>query len=473
MSRLFSCKSHLFKQFKHFFSTSFRPRFDYDAIAQNVDLIAKSAEQRKLKSFNAQHLKELLHKYEEIEIKLKKAKESAQECTEAIKNTKDKTEKQKLIAQAAPFKAATSTIQAEFDEIHAQLEATAAKIPNSISEHTPIGSVEDFRIIKQRKNNNNYNFSHEMAQNYSDHLALGAKHDLFDFERGGNTAGSRFYYLKNEGALLELALINYSVAFLVRKGFEIILPPDLVLSGFIHATGFQPRDTKETQIYAVDKEIADLSLVATAEIPIAAYFAGQTLDLAEPRRVVAFGHCFRTEAGGLGREHKGLYRVHQFSKVEMFVVCDAESSSQCFDELVALQQELYDSLGLNYRVLELSSADLGSPAHRKIDCEAEMISRMKFNINGGYGEISSTSNCTDYQARRLNIKNSRGEFVHTLNGTAVAIPRMLLSIIEQFQRQDGTIEIPAVLQPYMMGIHQIPHNSLTRKPLPSKRKDIK
>lgn len=290
-----------------------------------------------------------------------------------------------------------------------------------------------------------------------------------NLEAGSEVCGSRFYYLQHELALLELALINYTMHLLVRKGWTPILPPDMVKSQFVSACGFQPRDVEGTNSQIYEVKDSELSLVGTAEIPLASMYNSRELDglPSKPVKHVAFGHAFRTEAGGSGLAIRGLYRVHQFSKVELFAIATpGAQTEQVFDEILTIQQELYSSLGLTYRVLEIPSEDLGAPAYRKVDMEAWMPGRVTAEspIPGSWGEISSTSNCTDYQARRLGIKYRDGKekhFAHTLNGTAAAIPRLLIAILEQHQNEEGTeVRIPDVLQPFMMGIKTIPDQQI-------------
>lgn len=257
--------------------------------------------------------------------------------------------------------------------------------------------------------------------------------------------------------MLELALVNYAMQTMVKKGFTPYLPPDLTHTDLLHGTGFQPRSDEHNQSYTV-KTSPPLTLIGTSEIPMAGLFRNQILSISDiPKRLVAFSHCFRNEAGGLGQATKGIYRVHQFSKVELFAVTAPEDSERMFEELVDAQEELYKGLELHYRVIDVPADDLGHPAHRKIDMEAYMPG----HAGGTYGEISSASNCTDYQSRRLNIRfkesqQSRTRFVHTLNATACAIPRLILSIMEQHQQADGTIRIPRALSPFLMGAERIP-----------------
>ncbi|CAK9078931.1 unnamed protein product [Durusdinium trenchii] len=316
--------------------------------------------------------------------------------------------------------------------------------------------------------------------------------DLFDFESGGKVSGQKFLYFKNGAALLELALIQWATHQAVKRGFQPFIPPDLVRAPVVAGCGFAPRDDEATQrfggfvedslcaelpppatrpverpplqtggaslllrIYEVSD--SDLCLAGTAEIPMAGMFLNETLIASKelPKRLVAFSHAFRTEAGSSGSENRGIYRLHQFSKVELFAVTrsEVEESNKMLEEIRALEEELFTELGLCFRVLDMPTEELGAPAYRKYDMEAWMPGLEK------WGEISSCSSCTDFQARRLNIRhkeeyNQKGnlQFAHTLNGTACAVPRMIISILETFQNEDGSVSIPEVLQPYMMGM---------------------
>jgi len=284
-----------------------------------------------------------------------------------------------------------------------------------------------------------------------DHVQLAEKLDLIDFEAAARVAGHGFYFLRNEAVLLELALQRYAVGILQAAGFTPTTTPDLARNDVLEGIGFLPRGP-ETQIYSIEN--SDLSLVATAEITLGGMLAGQTIDAERlPLRVCGISHCFRTEAGAHGRATRGLYRVHQFTKVEMFAFTLPDQSDAMLEELRSIECRLFDGLEIPYRVVDTATGDLGGPAYRKFDLEAWMPGR------GDYGEVTSTSNCTDYQARRLNIrfrrKGEKGtQFVHTLNGTAIAISRALIAVLENHQQADGSVIVPEALRPFA-GIDQI------------------
>jgi seryl-tRNA synthetase len=282
-----------------------------------------------------------------------------------------------------------------------------------------------------------------------DHVELGDKHDMIDFEAGARIAGHGFYFLKNDGVMLELALQQYAVNHLVKNGFTPVITPDLAYTEILHGTGYIPRGP-ETQIYSIEN--SNLNLVATAEIPLGGMMAGQTIDSESlPMKVCGISHCFRTEAGAAGRSTRGLYRVHQFTKIEMFAFTLPEQSSDMLEQFCQIECEIFDSLEIPYRVVDTATGDLGGPAYRKYDLEAWMPGR---GDGGAWGEVTSTSNCTDFQARRLNarykVKGEKGtNFLHTLNGTAIAISRAMIAVMENHQQADGTIVVPKVLQGLM------------------------
>jgi seryl-tRNA synthetase len=279
-------------------------------------------------------------------------------------------------------------------------------------------------------------------------VQLGESLDLIDFDTATRVSGPKFYYLKNEAVLLELALERYALDILRKHGFTITITPDIAKEEVLVGIGFNPRG-EESNIYTV--EGTGTCLVGTAEITLGGYHAGKILDKASlPILLSGLSHCFRREAGGAGQYSKGLYRVHQFSKVEMFVYSLPEDSDRLHQMLLAIEEEIFQGLEIPYHVVDTCTGDLGAPAYRKFDIEAWMPGRGE---HGEYGEVTSTSNCTDYQARRLNIryKDEQGktQHVHLLNGTAIAISRAIVAILENFQQEDGSVRMPGKLVPYL------------------------
>jgi seryl-tRNA synthetase len=369
---------------------------------------------------------------------------------EELKNTADKKSgpAHELIARGKELKAKIAELEEGIEKEAAELRTMLMAVPNMTHPDSPLGKDDsenkELRVVGEK-----LSFDFEPK----DHVTIGEEKDLIDFERGADVAGSGFYYLKNESALLELALVNYAMDVCSSEGFEPMITPDVARPEVLEGTGFNPRGD-ETQIYNLEGQ--DLSLIATAEISVAGYFKDHVFkrgELDEPKKIVALSHCFRTEAGSYGRESKGLYRVHQFTKVEMFVFCKPEDNERMHEELLAVEEKIMQGLELPYRVVDICTGDLGGPAYRKYDLEAWMPFR------NDWGEITSTSNCTDYQARRLNTKfeNDKGkkELVHTLNGTAVVGSRVPITILENNQNADGSIDIPQALHPYMFGVTKI------------------
>ena len=368
----------------------------------------------------------------------------ANEVSKKIGPAKDNEERQKWIEQGRSLREQKEAAQTAHDELEAQILELQTVIPNMTHPDAPTGGEEDANELSFGKTPKPVFDFHPL-----DHLELGEKHDLFDFESGARVAGAGFYFLRNAAVRIDLALQQFAVSFLADRGFTPVTTPDLALTSVLHGTGFNPRGP-ETQIYSIEN--TELNLVATAEIPLGGMMSGQTLDLENlPLRLCGLSHCFRTEAGAAGRASKGLYRVHQFTKVEMFAFASPDQSDALHEEMRSLECELFDALEVPYRVIDTASGDLGGPAYRKYDLEAWMPGRGEA---GEWGEVTSTSNCTDYQARRLNVRFKRPkqkgtEFVHTLNGTAVATGRAMIAILENHQKADGSINIPKVLRPWV------------------------
>lgn len=338
-----------------------------------------------------------------------------------------------------------SELRTKLDDLEIELDCVQRSIPNMAHPDAPIGADDTSNRQQSLGKTPVPTFDFKPL----DHVVLGEKLDLIDFESGARVAGAGFYFLKNEAVLLELALQRYALEILSQAGFTLTTTPDLARNDILQGTGYIPRGL-ETQIYSIDG--TDLSLVATAEIPLGGLLAGQTVDAETlPLRFCGISHCFRTEAGAAGRASRGLYRVHQFTKVEMFAFTLPEQSEAMHYEMLGLECKIFDGLEIPYQVVDTATGDLGGPAYRKFDLEAWMPGRGEA---GAYGEVTSTSNCTDYQARRLNarykIKGEKGtKFLHTLNGTAIAISRALVAILELYQQKDGSVVIPNVLQPFV------------------------
>lgn len=352
-------------------------------------------------------------------------------------------EKQALVARGRELREQVSVREVELKEVETRLREIQSQIPNLTHPDAPVGRTEDDSVTV-RTWGDVPKFDFEPL----DHVALAEKHDLIDFEAGSRVAGHGFYFLKNEAVLLETALSQYALQKLRSEGYTLHSTPDLAKMEVLEGTGYNPRG-EETQIYSVAG--TELCLVATAEITLGGSLKDQILEYDTlPLRLAGLSHCFRTEAGAHGRASRGIYRVHQFTKVEMFgfTAPDTAASDAFHAEIVRIEEELFQGLKIPYRVIDTCTGDLGGPAYRKFDLEAWMPGR------GEYGEVTSASNCTDYQSRRLGIRcrvpDQKGtQFVHTLNGTAIAISRALIAILENYQQADGSIVIPEVLRAWV------------------------
>lgn len=366
-----------------------------------------------------------------------------------MKGKMDNEARQALIAEGRDIKDRIAAVESELEEIDKSFMAIVRQIPNYAHPKAPVGKEDkDNTAIKYVGKPPVFGFK------ALDHVQLGEKLDLIDFETGTKVSGPKFYYLKNEAVLLQMALENYAMNIVVKHGFTPMITPDVAKEEILEGIGFNPRGA-ESNIYTV--EGTGTALVGTAEITLGGYYSGETLDKsALPIKMTGLSHCFRREAGAAGQFSKGLYRVHQFSKLEMFIICLPEDSDAFHDELLAIEEEIFSGLGLAYRVVDTCTGDLGAPAYRKFDIEAWMPGRGEA---GEYGEVTSTSNCTDYQSRNLNVRykddDGKSKFVHMLNGTAVALSRAMVAVLENYQREDGSIEIPAALVPYMGGRTEI------------------
>jgi len=371
----------------------------------------------------------------------------ANEVPQLIPKEKDAAKKLELIAEGKGLRGQIADLERQQKLIEISLREVLYTIPNMTHPDAPVGALEtDSKVIRTFKEPTKFDFKPK------DHVELCDSLDLADLEAGASVTGNKFYFLKNEAVLLELALVQYAMSTLVKEGFTPIITPDLARVEVLEGIGFIPRDPNpETrQVYTIAD--TDLCLIATAEITLGGMLRDKILEETTlPRRYAGLSHCFRTESGAAGRDTRGLYRVHQFTKVEMFAFCTPEQSEAIHLEILAIEEKIFQGLGIPYHILDTCSGDLGGPAYRKYDLEAWMPGR---GDGGAYGEITSTSNCTDFQARRLGIRYKSGKqkgtkFVYTLNGTAVAVTRAMIAILENYQQADGSVLIPEVLRPWV------------------------
>ncbi len=349
-------------------------------------------------------------------------------------------EKAALLANSKELADKVKAADAKRAEIEAQANSLAMVISNILDPDAPIGGEEDFVVIEHVGTPRDFA---EAGFEPKDHVELGKLLGAIDTERGAKVSGSRSYYLTGVGALLEFALVNYAISSATKAGFIPVIPPVLVKPAAMEGTGFLGQAAEN--VYHLEKD--DYYLVGTSEVPLAAFHMDEILDGAKlPLRYAGYSSCFRREAGSYGKDTRGIIRVHQFDKVEMFSFCKPEEAKEEHKRLLQWEKDFLNSMEIPYRVIDVASGDLGSSANRKFDIEAWIPTQ------SAYREVTSTSNCTEFQARRLNIryKDSDGtKAVATLNGTLVAIPRMIVAILENHQNADGTVNVPAALQPFL------------------------
>src|SRR3989338_7741393 len=418
---------------------------DIKFIRQNLEEVKKSISDRNM-SVDVDELLSLDKKRRSLIVKIEEGR--------AIRNKKSNTkpspeEIQKMRALGDEI----VSIEKELEDVEKFYLELLKKVPNMIHPDSPRGGEETYVVVEEHGKIPKFDFEPK------DHEELMLGLDLIDFERGAKVTGAKFFFTKGDLVRLNQALISYGIDTVTKHGYVLMETPDLAKDEILEGIGFSPRGP-EDQIYSLEN--SDLSLIGTAEITVGGYHAGEVLDLTDgPKKYIALSHCYRTEAGAYGRTSKGMYRVHQFSKLEMFVFCKPEDSEAMHKEILSIEKEIADGLGFPYRVIDIASGDLGASAYRKYDLEAWMVMKKDLpSAFGGYGEITSASNCTDYQARRLGIKYRQNdgstEFVHTLNGTAINYSsRWPIAIFENYQTKDGKVGVPKVLQKYMGGLKVI------------------
>ena len=350
-------------------------------------------------------------------------------------------EKQALLDQTKTLSDQVKAAENQLREMDANLDALVLGLSNVVDPAAPVGGEDDFVVIKEVGTKRDF-----AAEGFAvrDHVEIGELLGAIDIERGAKVSGSRFYYLTGPGAMLELALVQLAMNTAQKNGFTPMIPPALVKPAAMEGTGFLGQAAEN--VYRLEAD--DMYLVGTAEVPLAAYHMDEILEGNLPRRYAAFSPCFRREAGSHGKDTRGIFRVHWFDKVEMFSFCPVDEAVAEHERLLSFEEEFLQALEIPYRVIDVATGDLGSSAARKFDCEAWVPSQER------YREVTSTSNCTTFQSRRLKIR-SRGtdgvEPIATLNGTLCAITRTIVAIFENHQEADGSVRIPKALQPYLGG----------------------
>jgi len=347
-------------------------------------------------------------------------------------------EKAPLLEKAKALSAQVKAAEAQASELAEKSQAILLQIHNLIDTDAPVGGEEDFKIIEHVGTPRDFTTEGFEAR---DHVEIGKILKAIDTERGAKVSGSRFYYLTGMGALLEFALVNYAISSATKAGFIPVIPPVLVKPAAMEGTGFLGQAAEN--VFHLEED--DFYLVGTSEVPLAAYHMDEILDQL-PLRYAGYSSCFRREAGTYGKDTRGIIRVHQFDKVEMFTFCKPEDAKAEHLRLLQWEKDFMNAMEIPYRVIDVASGDLGASAIRKFDIEAWIPTQ------NAYREVTSTSNCTEFQARRLNIRyreESGTKAVATLNGTLVAIPRMIVAILENHQNADGSVNVPAALRPFL------------------------
>lgn len=405
---------------------------DIQFIRENRELVEKSAQAKNIKA----DIGLLLQKDEQRRVLLKEVEELRQQRNTLAETTQGQKPDSAQITQGKLIKEKLAGLEDQLANIETERLVLLKDVPNIIPADTPEGGEENNREEKKWG---------ETKQQAIDHLTWGEARGFIDFERGAKVAGNKFYYLKGPLVELEMAVFQLAMRLAVKHGFTPMTVPHLVNTKTVEGTGFLPRG-EEKQIYKIEGE--DLNLIATAEIPITGYHSGEILSPEHlPILYAGLSPAYRMEAGAYGKHSRGLYRVHQFNKLELYVFCKPEDSEKWHQKLIEIEEELCQILGIPYRLVRIAAADLGAPAYKKYDVEYWSP------VDQAYHELMSCSNVTDYQARRLNIKykgqDGGSHFVHTLNATALAFSRTAIALIENGQDDQGNVVLPQALQPFL------------------------
>ena len=408
---------------------------DIRFIRENPEKVQDSADKKGYK-VNIKELLSLDEQRRTMGQSLDSLREQRNQIAEQMKNGQ---RSESLIEQGRLLKEQLAEQEQTFSEIDDSYKRMMNSIPNIIFDDVPVGGEEDSVEVKQWGEN---------KTTATDHLDYAVSRDWVDFERGAKVAGSKFYYLKGDLALLESAIIRFATDLVTRHGFTYMTVPHMVNSRIAEGSGFAPRGDTEGNEYFIEGQ--DLTMIGTAEAPLTGYHADEIIDEDRlPLIYAGLSPCYRHEAGAAGKHTRGLFRVHQFNKLEMYAFTLPEQSEKMHEIILGIEEEIWQTLGVPYRVINIASGDLGAPAAKKYDIEYWSP------VDGIYRELTSCSNCTDFQARNLNIrvrrKDGNVEVLHTLNGTAVSLARSLIAIIENYQNPDGSLSVPEALRPYLSG----------------------
>ncbi|HAA58667.1 MAG TPA: serine--tRNA ligase [Myxococcales bacterium] len=417
---------------------------DLHYILDNLEEVKKNTHERNM-PVDMERFAQLAEQRRELIQQVDSTRQRQNEIAHQMKDKSlTKEDRMPLIEEGRTLKTNVSDLESKLEETQAQLLELQIQIPNLTHPDVPHGATdEQNKALKYWGEPTKFDFP------TLDHVELSDKLGLIEWERGSKVTGSKFYFLRGDAVWLELALIRYALGILEEEGFIVHTTPDMARKTILENIGFNPR-REATQIYSIEN--TDLALIATAEITLGGMYQDEIFSEEElPLKIAGISHCFRTEAGAPGRASRGLYRVHQFTKVEMFAFTTPEQSNNTLEDFLRIEEKIFQGLGVPYQVVDCCRGDLGAQAYRKYDIEAWMPGRGE---EGKYGEVTSTSNCTDYQARRLKTRFRReGQkkplMAHTLNGTAIATSRGIISILENYQQADGSVVVPEVLRQWM------------------------
>ena len=407
---------------------------DIKFIRENPDKVQGDAT-KKGYNVSIKGLLELDEKRRRLKTEVDAVREDRNIINQQIKQSKGAPDAS-LIEQSKALKNQLQEIEEKFFEAQEQYDQSIQSVPNILGDDVPLGGEEDSVEIKSWG---------DKKSDAVDHLDYMTKRDWVDFERGAKVAGAKFYYLKGDGALLENAIYQFALNFLTKENFQFLTVPHMVTERIGYGAGFAPKSSDESNEYFVND---DLMLIGTAEAPLTGYHADEIIDESQlPLKYVGYSPCYRREAGAYGKHSRGLFRVHQFNKLEMYAFTIKEDSAKMHEELLSYEEKIWQALNIPYRVVNIAAGDLGAPAAKKFDIEYWSP------VDSAYRELTSCSNCTDFQARNLNIRvrryNGEVEALHTLNGTAVSLARALIAIVENYQQSDGSLIVPEVLRPYL------------------------
>lgn len=412
---------------------------DIRFIRENAERVQKDALNKGYKNADVQAVISLDDERKALTAQIDELRTRRNQIAASMKNSGGKPSDEQ-IAEGKKIKEELAELEKTYRELDEKLSNALNDIPNILQSDVPIGEEGEDDLVKTWGEE-----LFESRKGAEDHLDFANKKGWVDFERGSKVAGTKFYFLKGDLALLENAIYQFALNKLIAKGFNFMTVPHMVNGEVATGTGFAPRSSEQSDEYFIEGE--DLSLIATAEMSLTGFHAGEILNEKDlPIFYAGYSPCYRKEAGTYGKHTRGLFRVHQFNKLEMYAYTLPEQSAETHEKILAIEEEIYQELGIPYRVINIASGDLGAPASKKYDIEYWSP------VDGSYREITSCSNCTDYQARNLNIRvrreNGELQVVHTLNGTAVSLARCLVAAIENFQDGEDLV-LPKVLRPYM------------------------